>query len=57
MKHSLILWDQIQIFKMTIWKRQKIGAYHDEDKCHMTDLWPIKWWKLAHHLMYTPAVH
>jgi hypothetical protein len=41
-KHSLILWDQIQIFKTTIWKRQKIGAYYDEDKCHMTDHWPIK---------------
>jgi hypothetical protein len=29
-------------FEMAIWKRQKIGAYYDEDKCHMTGHWPIK---------------
>ena len=25
-------------FEMTIWKTEEIGAYYDEDKCHMTDI-------------------
>ena len=29
-------------FEMAMWKTEEIGAYCDEDKCHMTDRWPFK---------------
>ena len=29
-------------FEMAVWKTEKIGAYYDEDKCHMTDRLPFK---------------
>ena len=29
-------------FEMAVWKTEEIGAYYDEDKCHMTDCWPFK---------------
>jgi hypothetical protein len=28
--------------EMAIWETEGIGAYCDEDKCHMTDRWPFK---------------
>jgi len=42
---------------MAMWKTEQIGVYYDKDKCHMTDRWPFKWWKLAHHLMYILEVY
>ena len=29
-------------FEMAVWKTEEIGAYNDEDKCHMTEHWPFK---------------
>jgi hypothetical protein len=31
-----------EMFEMAIWKTEEIGAYYDENKCHMTDRWPCK---------------
>ena len=42
---------------MAIWKTEEIGAYYEEDKCHIIDCWPLKWWILAYQLMYIPEVH
>jgi len=44
-------------FEMEIRKIEEIGAYYDKDICHMTDCWPFKLWKMAHHLLYISEVH
>ena len=31
-----------EMFEMAIWKTEEIGAYYNENKCHMTDRWPCK---------------
>jgi len=46
-----------ECFEMAICNTEEFGVYYDEDKCHMTDRWPFKRWKLAQHLMYIPEVH